>query len=112
MWVYVLASTGRRLYIGVTNDLFRRWWQHRHASPATFVGQYRIHRLVYFEEAATPSEAIAREKQLKRWRRSKKVELVSNANPTWVDRAEEWGWLDALKADPSTPRPSRPLRSG
>src|SRR4051794_37058923 len=84
--VYILASRTRRLYIGVTNDLSRRLWEHRQQLFG-FTAKYRIHRLVYFETTNDPIAAISREKQLKGWLRRRKLELISSANPTWDDLA-------------------------
>ena len=70
----------------------RRVWQHRQKTLGGFTAKYNVTRLVYFEEAAHPQVAIAREKQLKGWRRSRKIELISAANPTWRDLAEDEGF--------------------
>ena len=88
------------LYIGVTNSLERRAWQHKHKATGGFTARYGVDRLVYFEEFRDVNNAIAREKQIKGWRRSKKDALVEAANPSWAD------WLeDAMTIGPS-------LRSG
>jgi putative endonuclease len=84
--VYILASRTRRLYIGVTNDLSRRVWEHRQQLSG-FTAKYRITRLVYFETTSDPVAAISREKQLKGWLRSRKLELISTMNPAWEDLA-------------------------
>jgi putative endonuclease len=89
LYVYILASRSRCLYIGVTNNLARRVWQHR-AGLGDFTSRYRIHRLVYYERVGPPRVAIAREKQLKGWVRRKKVALVKAMNPEWRDLAEGW----------------------
>lgn len=83
--VYVLASPGRRLYVGVTNDLARRLVQHRSGDRTTFTGRYNITRLVHAESYPTAMDAIRREKQLKGWSRAKKIELVESYNPQWND---------------------------
>jgi putative endonuclease len=85
-YVYILAS-GRygTLYIGVTNDLPRRLEEHRAGRGSHFVSKYKIHRLVYVEAFATPQEAIAREKQLKFWRRDWKIQLIEKDNLDWSD---------------------------
>ena len=88
-WVYILASRSRVLYVGVTNDLPRRVLQHREGCSA-FTSKYRIHRLVYCEEAISSLDAIARETQLKGWLRWKKVELIERHNPSWDDLASSW----------------------
>ena len=92
-WVYVLASRSRVLYVGFTSDLARRVAEHRtHHYPGAFTGRYRVARLVYAEPYPTASEAFRRERQLKGWRRSRKVALVEAANP---------GWHDLLPSSPS-----------
>jgi putative endonuclease len=85
-YVYILAS-GRHgtLYIGVTNNLRVRLEQHRAGRGSIFVKQYGVHRLVHVEEFASPQEAIAREKQLKNWRRDWKIRLIEENNPDWSD---------------------------
>ena len=82
--VYILASRSRRLYIGVTNNLEYRVTQHRLLLHG-FTARYRITRLVYCEFTEDVSAAIAREKQLKGWLRSRKLALISSCNPTWDD---------------------------
>lgn len=88
-YVYILASTSRVLYVGVTNDLRRRIHEHRTAT-AGFTADYHVHHLVYFEVTGNPLAAIAREKEIKRWSRRKKVALVTGANPRWTDLARSW----------------------
>lgn len=85
-WVYIL--TNRRhgtLYIGVTNNLARRVWEHRQKVVPGFTQKYNLTRLVYFEETSDVRSAIAREKQLKGWLRAKKVALIEGMNPQWRD---------------------------
>ena len=86
-YVYILASaTNYSVYIGVTNDLIRRVYEHRHEEdPKSFTAQYQIHKLVYFEETTDVRAALEREKQLKGWRRSKKNALIETMNPQWKD---------------------------
>ena len=84
-FVYILASKSRTLYIGVTNDLRFRVQQHRQGTADSFTGRYRVQRLVYFERHPYIHDAIAREKQLKGWRRQRKIELIEQTNPTWED---------------------------
>jgi len=79
-FVYILASKSRRLYIDVTNDLERRLYEHL-SGDGSFTARYRIHRLVHFEATNSATVAIEREKQLKGWRRSKKIALVESTNP-------------------------------
>jgi putative endonuclease len=89
-FVYILSSRSRNLYVGVTGDLVRRMWEHStHAVPG-HTARYRINRLVYFETTADPASAIAREKQIKGWLRSRKIALIERSNPTWEDLSKEW----------------------
>lgn len=93
--VYILAN--RRygvLYVGVTNDLLRRMSQDRMKAVAGFTKEYGVIRLVYFEEYASITEARARERSLKRWRRAWKLALVDKLNPKWRDLTEEHFVLD------------------
>jgi putative endonuclease len=91
-FVYIMASLSRTLYIGVTNDLVRRVHEHKMKELRGFTASYNINRLVWFEEFATPSDAIAQEKQLKNWRRDKKIQLIESVNPSWDDLSA--GWCD------------------
>ena len=89
-YVYILASKSGVLYIGVTNDLGRRIFEHRAKLTAGFTSKYNVVRLVYFEAFGDIRDAIAREKQLKGWRRAKKIPLIEGMNPKWRDLSEEW----------------------
>ena len=84
-WVYIVASQTRVIYVGVTNDLVRRIDAHQKGLVPGFTSKYRIRRLVYYEHAQDAHSAIAREKQLKGWRRSKKLHLIAQMNPAWND---------------------------
>lgn len=86
-YVYILASKSRRLYIGVTNDLSRRIWEHKNKVVEGFTKQYNIDRLVYFEDTTDVKSPIEREKQLKGWRREKKISLIETINAAWDDLA-------------------------
>ncbi|MGH7779453.1 MAG: GIY-YIG nuclease family protein [Candidatus Binataceae bacterium] len=88
-FMYILASASRTLYVGITNDLARRVHEHRDGRPGAFTSKYNIGRLVYFEEYDGPLAAIAREKEVKRWRREKKLRLVESMNPKWIDLTEQ-----------------------
>ncbi len=88
-FVYIMASKSAVLYIGVTNNLKRRVAQHIEGEGSGFARKYRVTRLVYFESTTDVNVAIAREKQLKRWRRAKKLALVDRANPEWRDLAPD-----------------------
>ena len=82
----------RTLYIGVTNDLTRRVYQHQHKLADGFTKKYNITLLAHYETTSDVQSAIAREKQLKGWRRSKKIDLIESSNPKWVDLS--LGWYD------------------
>jgi putative endonuclease len=85
-WVYILASRlGGTLYIGVTNNLVRRIYEHRTGFVDGFTKRYAIHRLVYFEQYSAIEAAILREKHLKKWNRAWKVRLIEELNPNWDD---------------------------
>jgi len=84
-YVYIMASKSGVLYIGVTNNLIKRVYQHQKELILGFSQKYKTHKLVYFESCPSIIDAIAREKQLKGWRRSKKLALVKSINPTWLD---------------------------
>ena len=88
-WVYLLTNRSGTLYVGVTNDLARRTAEHKAKALPGFTSRYHLDRLIYCEEYPTARDAIAREKQLKGWRRSKKVALVNAANPSWRDLLAE-----------------------
>lgn len=103
-YVYMLCNKTRTtLYIGVTNDLERRIGEHRAKAIAGFTARYSLNRLVFYEAYADPSEAIAREKQLKGWRREKKDKLIEKANPRWNDLASDW-FLQVPKSFDDNPR--------
>jgi putative endonuclease len=104
MFVYILASRTQRLYVGVTNDLVRRVYEHKTGTIAGFTRRYGIDRLVYFESFSGPLEAIAREKQIKDYARVKKLAMIGSINPDWNDLAE-LRFEDVSRNDPS-------LRSG
>jgi putative endonuclease len=89
-YVYILSSETGVLYVGVTNDLRRRLEEHRRGQATGFSKKHRTTRLVYFEETADILSAIAREKQIKSWRRTKKLSLIRSANLKFRDLAEDW----------------------
>jgi putative endonuclease len=90
--VYITSSWSRCLYIGVTGDLVARVGQHKGLLPRDkgFTTLYRAHRLVYMAATGDIHAALAREKQLKRWRRERKIALISSFNPEWRDLATDW----------------------
>jgi putative endonuclease len=90
-WVYILASCRNgTLYVGVTNSLERRLWQHRNKTADGFTSKYSVDRLVYFEDFRDIENAIAREKRLKSGSRAKKIALIESVNPEWKDLSEGW----------------------
>ena len=84
-YVYIMSSFTRALYVGVTNDLPRRIFEHKNKLVAGFAAKYNITDLVYAEECSDVNEAIAREKQIKGWRRENKIALIESMNPSWTD---------------------------
>jgi putative endonuclease len=98
---YIVASRSRTLYIGVTSNLERRVWQHKTKAYEGFSATYNCNRLVWFESYSNAGTAIAREKELKGWRRARKIALIENANPAWVDLSEDWGQSIVPTAYPS-----------
>jgi len=89
-FVYIMASKSGTLYVGVTNDLYKRVYQHKNNLIEGFTKKYQCHNLVYFEETTDVESAITREKQIKGWSRKKKEILISSTNPTWRDLSEDW----------------------
>jgi len=90
--VYILASKRNgTLYVGVTSDIARRAWQHRSNAVVGFVRDYGVHRLVFVEFHETMADAILREKRIKKWRRTWKLELIERHNRKWRDLYEELG---------------------
>lgn len=106
--VYIMTNKSGTLYTGVTSNLERRTWEHKQASEDGFTKRYAIGRLVYYEVLPTALDAIAREKQIKSWRRSKKIDLIRSMNPRWMDFASDW--YEEQNAGGEGPDPS--LRSG
>lgn len=89
-YIYILTNfTDKVMYIGMTNNLMRRIYEHKHSCIDGFTKKYHVHKLVYYEVYKTPLEAIKREKQLKTWSRNKKDALVKNTNPAFRDLANE-----------------------
>src|SRR5580698_3797302 len=88
--VYILSSKSRVLYTGITDNLYRRTWEHKNDVNPGFTRDYRVHRLVYYETFKYVNNAIAREKAIKGWLRRKKIALIEGENPTWEDLSESW----------------------
>jgi len=89
-YVYIMTNNSRTLYTGVTNNLERRVFQHKHKLLPGFTQKYDLSRLVYYESCGDIRAAIQREKQIKGWLRARKVALVLSANPAWRDLSEAW----------------------
>jgi putative endonuclease len=106
-YVYIMASSFQRLYIGITTSGEVRINQHKNgAYEDSFTSRYKIDKLVYYERFALLPEAIAREKQLKRWSRIKKHRLIVASNPTWQDLSVDWGKPIALYSAGETSSPN------
>ena len=87
-YVYILSNRSKTLYIGITNNLVKRVWQHKKGLVEGFSKRYNVDRLIYYETTEDVNSAIAREKQLKNWRREKKEFLINRMNPEWKDLYE------------------------
>lgn len=92
-YVYIMSNKSKTLYTGVTDDLERRVYQHNNKLIEGFTKKYKITILVYYEETTDIRSAIAREKQIKGWRRSKKIALIESMNPQWNDLSQVWSPL-------------------
>lgn len=90
-YVYLLTNwNGKVMYVGVTNDLARRFYEHKTKLMKGFTEKYNLNKLVYFEETSDVTAAIVREKEIKKWRREKKNALVNKINPDWRDLSANW----------------------
>lgn len=83
--VYIMTNKSGTLYIGVTSNLSKRIWEHKNKAVKGFTEKYNIDRLIYFEQTENVMSALEREKQLKKWSRKKKIDLVNRLNPEWED---------------------------
>jgi putative endonuclease len=90
-WVYIMCSSTGTLYVGMTGFIDTRVFQHRSGEIDGFTKKYKCHRLVYYEEYDDVYVAKRRERQLKGWRREKKIALIEKRNPRWEDLSENWG---------------------
>ena len=89
-YVYIMTNPARTLYTGVTNDLKRRVYEHKHKSVPGFTQKYEVTILAYYETSIDVRSAIEREKQIKGWLRAKKIALVESMNPEWRDLSADW----------------------
>jgi putative endonuclease len=99
-YIYFMSNRSRTLYAGVTGNIVKRVYEHKTGAVEGFTSRYKLDRLVYWEKFQYVTNAIAREKQVKVWKRVKKVQLVVSMNPTWDDLAADW--FPELKEDPNT----------
>ena len=106
-YVYIMSSVSRVIYIGVTNNLIRRAEEHKDEVANGFSKKYKTNKLVHYEYFNQISDAIRREKELKGWRREKKIDLIEKTNPRWQDLYEE-----LTDRDPSSARASLGMTSG
>jgi putative endonuclease len=91
MYTYIMAHIKNRLfYVGVTNNIKQRTFDHKNATYGTHTGRYNIKQLVWFEEHNSPMAAIRREKLIKKWKREYKINIIETVNPEWKDLAEDW----------------------
>ncbi|HPF07416.1 MAG TPA: GIY-YIG nuclease family protein [Spirochaetota bacterium] len=90
-YVYILANKNNKvLYIGVTNNLHRRLYEHKNKLIEGFTEKYNVNKLIYFEETENIKSAILREKEIKKWRREKKENLINTINSEWKDLSDDW----------------------
>ena|SRR5947209_7854806 len=106
-YTYIMGSPTGTLYIGVTGDIYIRILQHKNGALEGFSKQYNCTRLLYYEAHEYIGQSIAREKQLKGWRREKKLNLIRTRNPEFKDLAAHWGWK-FITADVPMNSPQRP----
>ncbi len=89
-YVYIMTNASQTLYTGVTNNLERRVYEHKHKLVPGFTSRYQINRLIYYEVCGDIRAAIAREKEIKGWSRAKKIALIESMNRTWEDLSRDW----------------------
>ncbi len=93
-WIYIMSNKTRSvLYVGMTNDLYRRYLEHKEGKITGFTQKYKCHDLLYFEEFKEVGDAISREKEIKAWRREKKEKLIATTNPEKRNLAVELEWI-------------------
>jgi putative endonuclease len=107
-YVYIMASSSGTLYVGMTNSVGGRAWEHKAGQGSEFTRKYKVDRLVYYEYFRYVKNAIAREKQLKGWKRNKKIALIVAENPSWRDLSKDL----AKQFTPAGRGPSTPLLAG
>ena len=93
-YLYILSNKKNgTLYVGVTNNLERRMFEHKHKLVEGFTKKYGLHRLIYFEVFSYVNDAIKREKNIKKWKRQWKINLIEEENPDWEDLAKSWDYF-------------------
>ncbi len=102
-YTYIMTNRSGTLYVGMTNDLVRRVWEHKHGVVPGFTSRYRIDRLVHYETFGRPRDAIALEKELKGWLRVRKIALIEATNRKWLDLSK--GWYDDTEPSAARSRP-------
>jgi len=90
LYVYIMASKSGTLYVGVTSNIKRRVYEHKQHLMPGFTDKYDVDKLLYVEMIGDPASAINREKQIKKWRREKKVASIDSVNPEWNDLSQDW----------------------
>jgi putative endonuclease len=98
----MVSNISRMLYVGVTNNMHRRIFEHKNKLVPGFSKKYNLHQLIYFEAFGNIRDAIAREKQIKGWTRAKKIALIRSVNPKWEDLAADWFKTSPLKGTVSS----------
>ena len=113
-YVYIMTNGPKAaiLYVGVTGDLRHRVWQHKNAAASGFTTRYNLTRLAYFECFVYPDAAIRREKKIKSWRRTKKLQLIESINPRWEDLARDWQDMYKPSTAVESGDPSLRLKNG
>ena len=97
-FAYIMASKSGVLYVGMTNNLESRVWDHKQKLIEGFTAKYNVNRLVWFEQYREVRDAIENEKRIKKWRREKKIALIERMNPNWKDLSE--GWYEGVTPQP------------
>ena len=99
-WVYIVASISGTLYVGMTNNIERRAFEHREGLIDGFSKKYGCKQLVILEQFGDVRDAIGYEKRIKRWTRKRKIALIESVNPKWEDLGKDWGWQYLMPNEP------------
>ena len=103
-FTYIMSSSGGTLYTGVTNNIVNRVLTHKQKQLPGFTQKYNVTRLVYYEVSPSIYSAISREKEIKGWKRAKKITLIQSMNPKWLDLAENWFSREDFECHPDAER--------